>query len=627
MFARSITRLTLALIIVVASLLLVTSFTVTAAAPSADLIVNPGESIQAAIDAANDGDTIIINAGDYTQSLTLSKPVSLTGVNSDTTIIHAVAGQRVLTVTGATITNSVVISGLTFTGGDVTGGTVPDCTACGGGIYVTHAASPRIQNSLMHDNRAIEGGGLFAESSPLELVDTQLSSNFADHAGGAYIYGGTVSGGKFVGNVAKYDAGGLASFSDTTVTGTEFISNAALHGNGGGLIVTFGLAAVINARFEHNSAEWRGGGLIADDQLSQLVISQTDFISNTAEEGGGVNINAEFAMIVGGRFEANHATLYGGGLSTRPGGGGLGHWLTLTLSRTQFLSNTANGAGAGAYVDSYVYITDTLFAGNHCTQPCFSNEGGGGLSGSSEAYVSNSYFIDNSSAGAGGGLRASLAHITNSRFERNTSAEGGGLWVTHLDLSNSVLLDNYAATHGGAIALPYVGQSSIVNTLLIRNQAGESGAAISLGTSAVWSDAAVIKHSVIDGQNVGAVSAIAILRGSLDLSNTLIANHAIGINNAGGTVTEDYNLFYGNITDTVGVTMGAHSLVGDPRFIDPAHDDYHLALGSAAIDHGVDAVAYTDLDGNVRPIGPGFDIGAYEYQGPTYRAFLPVLRR
>ncbi len=36
---------------------------------------------------------------------------------------------------------------------------------------------------------------------------------------------------------------------------------------------------------------------------------------------------------------------------------------------------------------------------------------------------------------------------------------------------------------------------------------------------------------------------------------------------------------------------------GDPRFVDPAHDDYHLAFGSAAIDHGVDTGVYTDLAG------------------------------
>ena len=110
MVDRSFTRLVLIAIIAYTNLSIITSITAATARPQVDLIVNPGESIQAAIDAANDGDTIVVNAGDYTESLTLSKPVSLTGVNSDTTIIQP-SGQRVLTVTGATISTSVVISG------------------------------------------------------------------------------------------------------------------------------------------------------------------------------------------------------------------------------------------------------------------------------------------------------------------------------------------------------------------------------------------------------------------------------------------------------------------------------------------------------------------------------------
>ncbi|MEP7357489.1 MAG: hypothetical protein ABI847_09650, partial [Anaerolineales bacterium] len=47
-----------------------------AQAAPATIDVNPGESIQAAIDAAPPGETILIHAGLYTESLTLSKAVS-----------------------------------------------------------------------------------------------------------------------------------------------------------------------------------------------------------------------------------------------------------------------------------------------------------------------------------------------------------------------------------------------------------------------------------------------------------------------------------------------------------------------------------------------------------------------
>jgi nitrous oxidase accessory protein NosD len=93
-----------------------------------------GATIQACIDAAQAGDTIFIPAGDYTESLTLNKAVSLTGQLSGTTFLHALPNTRVLTVTGAAVNSSVVISGLTFTGGNVTGSACP--ASCGGGVLI-----------------------------------------------------------------------------------------------------------------------------------------------------------------------------------------------------------------------------------------------------------------------------------------------------------------------------------------------------------------------------------------------------------------------------------------------------------------------------------------------------------
>lgn len=55
----------------------------------------------------------------------------------------------------------------------------------------------------------------------------------------------------------------------------------------------------------------------------------------------------------------------------------------------------------------------------------------------------------------------------------------------------------------------------------------------------------------------------------------------------------------------------------DPQFIRYAADgsgDYHLKLGSPAIDAGTSIGApSTDFDGNARPLGAGYDIGAYEF--------------
>ncbi|MBN1154716.1 right-handed parallel beta-helix repeat-containing protein [candidate division KSB1 bacterium] len=63
----------------------------------------------------------------------------------------------------------------------------------------------------------------------------------------------------------------------------------------------------------------------------------------------------------------------------------------------------------------------------------------------------------------------------------------------------------------------------------------------------------------------------------------------------------------------------AHSLVvsdDNILFLDAVHYDFHLLHDSPAIDHGtwIDAPS-TDFEGNLRPVGGGVDIGAYEYRG------------
>ncbi|CAG1006663.1 hypothetical protein ANAEL_03444 [Anaerolineales bacterium] len=510
---------------------------------------NPCATVQHAIDVANDGEQVLIASGLYTQSATLYKPVSLTGVSSDTTILHAAAGQRVLTVTGATISNSVVISGLTFTGGNLSGESY--CPEhCGGGVLVTDFAQATIQNVIFSNNAASgAGGGLYDgyyDTAVILLASQFMSNTAGDYGGGAASDGSiTLIGGQFISNTSQGDGGGLGTnfyHAPVLITGTHFVNNATngLYGSGGGVTV-FGTVIITGGYFEGNvSHGLHAGGLWANE----LIITNTDFVSNTlvgSYWGGGVS--ASIATIFGGRFELNSSGHNGGGLSAD----------FASISGTQFISNTSNaldgdGGGGGAFVVFQSEIRNARFEGNRCI-----------------------------AAGCTGG--------------------GMLLW----------------------------GQSRVANTLLSNNTANGSGAAIA--TDAFNYHPAYrheLQHLTIASSTSITQPAIAVLSGTLHLTNTVIASHAIAISNTGGIVYEDYNLFFNSLTNTIGVTSGGHSLIGDPQFVDPLHGDYHLRLGSAAIDHGTDAGVYTDLDGNPRPIGPGFDIGAYEY-ATTFYTYLPLV--
>ena len=134
-------------------------------------------------------------------------------------------------------------------------------------------------------------------------------------------------------------------------------------------------------------------------------------------------------------------------------------------------------------------------------------------------------------------------------------------------------------------------------------------------------------HTTIVGEVTG-TPAILISGGRVGITNTLIASHTVGISVTDGIVFEDYNLFFNNLMNKSGsISGGTNDVSGNPDFADPARDDFHLRVGSLAIDVGVDASIAFDLDGNSRPVNLDFDIGAYEYQGRLYRTYLPHLAR
>ncbi len=86
----------------------------------------------------------------------------------------------------------------------------------------------------------------------------------------------------------------------------------------------------------------------------------------------------------------------------------------------------------------------------------------------------------------------------------------------------------------------------------------------------------------------------------------------------GGTVSfvdnRPASLFSGNLTQWQAHISGdTASTEGDPQFVNTAGEDYHLSFTSPCVDGGASSDApINDYDGVSRPLGQGYDIGAYE---------------
>ena len=96
-------------------------------------------------------------------------------------------------------------------------------------------------------------------------------------------------------------------------------------------------------------------------------------------------------------------------------------------------------------------------------------------------------------------------------------------------------------------------------------------------------------------------------------------NNGIWVQSGNAGVVKN-NISYRNSSsdyvDNAASTTQSFNLFGsDPSFSSVSSSDFHLKTGSAALDRGtsLSSVFTTDFDGNDRPTGTAYDIGAFEY--------------
>ncbi|HUT04511.1 MAG TPA: NosD domain-containing protein, partial [bacterium] len=194
-------------------------------------------TIQSAIDAAFDGDTVIVSPGIYFENIDfLGKAITVRSTDpldwdivAQTIIDGMQADSCVKFITGEG--RNSIIRGLTITNGRHNTG-----MADGGGISCD-GSSPQISNNIIRNNEAFTyGGGISAIWGGAALIkDNIISANVADFGGAVLaMYGGDteVIGNVFEGNIGISYGTVTAWSAHITVANNTFSGNAAFLGDG-----------------------------------------------------------------------------------------------------------------------------------------------------------------------------------------------------------------------------------------------------------------------------------------------------------------------------------------------------------------------------------------------------------
>jgi parallel beta-helix repeat protein len=273
-------------------------------------------SIQAAIDVASEGDTVLIGPGIFSQKILLNTGLTLSGSGRDSTIVGFVHSSTVGThdlkagrsADGTSVPlaqeplltcvreRGVLVEHLTVTGGsgslrgtgiyisDSLGIVVRDCTVSecdadyeGAGIHISDSSDIAVRDCTISECRVDYekagglGGGIYAVRSEVAIENCTLDRNWAREEGG----------------------GIFLATSDTRcrIVACEIIGNRSHEGSGGGMY-SYGPCDILGCVIANNSAGGDGGGIFGSGPISirRCVIANNEADVNpySPHEGGAI---------------------------------------------------------------------------------------------------------------------------------------------------------------------------------------------------------------------------------------------------------------------------------------------------------------------------------------------------
>lgn len=336
-----------------------------------------------------------------------------------------------------------------------------------------------------------------------------------------------------------------------------------------------------------------------------------------------LTIRDGYAPIAAGVFNAGNLTLNqvtvtlnnaGGGVDNR-GGGIYNQYGTLTLLQSAISYNTAaqynnppnmqGGKGGGVYNDNGVVNSlETTFANNLAEE----GQGGGLYNTSGTITIHNSAFDHNIANVEGGGLyNSGAAVVENSAFSYNEGWDQGGAILQDagtLQINNSTLSYNrggFGSDDYGAGLYVRVGQATINNSTLTKNQAVDHGGGVYLESGALTYENTIIAGN--SGSNSNSVNCY---------GPVATVGHNLVVVNTGCPVDAETDISVGSsvvFTEVLAETLADN---GGPTLT------HALLSYSPAINAGNAATCEAaDQRGLPRPQSFTCDIGALETKSPV----------
>lgn len=400
-------------------------------------------TIQGALNAAQNGDTVLVQPGTYPGSILRfsGKAIHLKSTNGPAvTKIQGDGANPVFNLAQGE-TRTTIIEGFTITAG---------AWSSGGGM-ILNGTSPVVRRNIFTDNRATgagaggdgRGGAIFVANAPANplIIDNIFTNNEAAAHGGAIHTNNVIAeirGNTFTNNRAITNSGGAilsaGSNAPVTIIGNAFDRNTAVFA--GGAISVFGASAIIRENvITNNNGGVFGGGIHLETQARignrTYTVRNNRIEANSATtQGGGIltymentasPVDISHNVIIGNTCAGPACT---SAQSSCGLGGGIGSFdgtATMTVRDNLIRDNVADFHGAAVFTTMPLAFTDNQVINNqaHRAQPGITTVGT-----SSTQIARNTFRSNHFTATGGDRTRTSAGAIRVQNFRKGALVEG-----------------------------------------------------------------------------------------------------------------------------------------------------------------------------------------------------------